>query len=108
MDISKGTPDFFTDITTAYLLILTQINPKFWICSYEFLYLYFIVVSFFCPQDILNGLQQKGHSVRARSGILAVVQNVLNTCPDSMEAVVREQCIFASSDGAKVGKPDGY
>ena len=67
-----------------------------------------VLFYFLCPQDILHGLQHKGHEVTARSGILAVVQNVLNTCPDSMETVVREKCIFASSDGAKGGKPDGY
>ena len=59
-------------------------------------------------QNVLRGLRDKGHEVLEVTGVLAVVQNILNRCPSQADTLIQDKCIFASSDGAKGGKPDGY
>ncbi len=66
----------------------------------------------FCLQEILKGLQAKGHEIKEEN--LAVVQNLLNECgektceADNIIKCKNTPCIFASSDGFKGGAPDGF
>ena len=58
-------------------------------------------------QAILAGLEAKGH-VLDRSGGIAVVQSIHNTCDTADEPSREQECIHAASDGRKSGVPDGY
>ena len=55
-------------------------------------------------QDILAGLEAKGHVID-RSGSIAVVQSIRNACAGDGNDV---SCIQAACDGRKDGIPDGY
>ena len=58
-------------------------------------------------QDILSGLESKGHAID-RSGSIAVVQSIHNTCTADDVTSRDSECIHAASDGRKAGIPDGY
>ena len=54
-------------------------------------------------QAILEGLEAKGHALKAKTPIGAVVQGVYHSCVQDPD-----RCLEAVSDSRKLGYPDGF
>ena len=59
-------------------------------------------------QEILKGLEAKGHDVQMRNSYMSAICSIHNTCAQLPDGGAGQKCVHAVSDGRTGGVADGY